>query len=56
MLKYRFPKSCKDQMCLLLVDIGDNVGISMLKIIFIGMRENLSIILCFFVLTVVTAN
>ena len=38
MLKYRFPKSCKDQMCLLLVDIGD-VGISMLKIIFIGMRE-----------------
>ena len=39
MLKYRFPKSCKDQMCLLLVDIGDNVGISMLKIIFIGMRE-----------------
>ena len=39
MLKYWFPKSCKDQMCLLLVDIGDNVGISMLKIIFIGMRE-----------------
>ena len=39
MLKYRFPKSCKDQMCLLLVDIGDNVGISMLKIIFIGMRK-----------------
>ena len=55
MLKYRFPKSCKDQMCLLLVDIGDNVGISMLKIIFIGMREIYQLF-CFFVLTVVTAN